>query len=60
LTGSLRLDVARTQLAWAIICRERGERARGQELLDQCRAQFRTAGCSHSLVEVQQLTSAWD
>jgi hypothetical protein len=49
--GNLRVEIARTRLAWALLCRERGEGARAQALYDAATSDLGAFGCGYALDE---------
>jgi tetratricopeptide (TPR) repeat protein len=53
LSGENLLEAARTQVAWGLLCRDRGERAKAEEHLLEAAAQFEASGLTHELEMVQ-------
>lgn len=53
LSGKNMLEAARTQVAWGLLCRDRGDRASAQGHLEQAAAQFEASGLIHELETVQ-------
>jgi predicted ATPase len=49
--GNLRVEIARTRLSWALLCRERGEAARAQALYAAATGDLATFGCGYALDE---------
>lgn len=46
--GGLVLDMARTRLYWALLCRQRGDLERGERLFREAAAQFQTSNCTYA------------
>jgi tetratricopeptide (TPR) repeat protein len=53
LSGECRLEAARTQVVWGLLCRERGDKAAAQAHLERARAQFEASGLGHEREVVQ-------
>jgi tetratricopeptide (TPR) repeat protein len=53
LSGEILLEVARTQVAWGLLCRDRGDLASAREHFEQAIAQFETSGLARELETVQ-------
>jgi hypothetical protein len=53
LSGECRLEAARTQVVWGLLCREHGDRAAAQAHLEQACAQFEASGLGHEREVVQ-------
>ena len=55
--GDNRLEAARTQVAWGIISRDRGNISAAREHFEKAAAQFEYSGMVHELAQVQDLVS---
>jgi hypothetical protein len=53
LSGEVFLEAARSQVAWGLLCRDRGDLAAAQGHLGQAAAQFETSGLMGELETVQ-------
>jgi tetratricopeptide (TPR) repeat protein/transcriptional regulator with XRE-family HTH domain len=53
LSGEILLEAARTQVAWGLLCRDRGDTASAQEHFEQAAAQFEASGLTRELETVQ-------
>ncbi len=53
LSGESLLEAARTQVAWGLLCRERGDQASAQGHLEQAAAQFEASGLTRELEMVR-------
>ena len=53
LSGENLLEAARTQVAWGLLCRDRGDLASAQGHFEQAAAQFETSGLTGELETVQ-------
>lgn len=56
--GQCTLEVAHTHLAWGLLCRDRGDRRRATEHLEQARDLFKTAGLTATAKEARAALSA--
>ena len=54
LSGEILLEAARTQVAWGLLCRDRGDVASAQRHLEQAAAQFETSGLTNELETVHR------
>jgi DNA-binding SARP family transcriptional activator/tetratricopeptide (TPR) repeat protein len=53
--GQCRLEAARTQVAWGIVCRDRGDLTGAQAHWERAAAQWETSGLEHELARTRTL-----
>jgi len=53
LSGEALLEAARTQVAWGLLCRDRGDTVSAQEHFESAAAQFKASGLTRELETVQ-------
>ncbi len=54
LSGEVLLEAARSQVAWGLLCRDRGDPASAQEHFGQAIAQFEASGLTRELETVRR------
>ena len=53
LSGEILLEVARTRVAWGLLCRDRGDSTAARGHFEQAAAQFKASGLTGELETVQ-------